>query len=34
MDLYVLVVHETTSELERAILTIMLFAGAENTDKK
>jgi hypothetical protein len=28
----VLVVHETTSELEQAILTIMLFAGAENTD--
>jgi hypothetical protein len=28
----VLVVHETTSEQEHAILTILLFASAENTD--
>jgi hypothetical protein len=28
----VLVVHETTSELEHAILAILLFAGAENID--
>jgi hypothetical protein len=26
------IVHKTTSELEHAILTTMLFAGAENTD--
>jgi hypothetical protein len=29
----VLVVHETTSKLEHTILTILLFAGAEITDK-
>jgi hypothetical protein len=29
----VLVVCETTSELEHMILTILLFASAENTDK-
>jgi hypothetical protein len=28
----VLVVHETISKLEYAILTIMLFASIENTD--
>jgi hypothetical protein len=26
------VVHKTTSELERPILTALYFAGAENTD--
>jgi uncharacterized membrane protein YgcG len=30
----VLVDCETTLELEHAILTIMLFAGVENTDKQ
>jgi hypothetical protein len=29
----VLVVHETTSELEHTIMTILLFAGVENTNK-
>jgi hypothetical protein len=28
------IVHKTTSELERAILTTLNFVGAENTGKK
>jgi hypothetical protein len=29
----VLVVHDTTSELERVIMNTLLFAGVENIDK-
>jgi hypothetical protein len=28
------IIHNTTSELEHAILTILLFAGAKNTSRK